>query len=512
MSTNNIVRDGLDFSPFAWDTLTRDTHEVQFYTDDSFLLDSVSRFICEALGRGDAAVVIATAAHRNGLAKRMKARGVEPGVAVAHGRFVERDAAETLATFMVDTHPDPARFAEVIGGLLTRARSAAGSEQASIAIFGEMVALLFSAGLTEAAIELEKLWNGLARTHAFALRCAYPINSFSEEQHGENLLQLCAEHRHVIPAEGYSALAGREDRLLAIAYLQQRALALEAVIEERERLVREAQDEIARRRRAERALKERIADLKRAHAALMDAEKIAATGRLAATIAHELNNPLEAITNLFYLLNNDASLSAEGRSYAKLCEQQLERVAHIVKQTLGFYRSSEGPAPLSVAQLLRDALLLNAKRFELHGIKVEQEIGGNCHILAHDGEMRQVILNLIGNAIQAMTQGGKLRVRVRAGVDWKNCSTEGVHITIADTGNGINHEHRARIFEPFFSTKAKKGTGLGLWVTKGIVQKHHGSIRFRSRSGERHGTCFTVFLPTQPVQIGKQGPTGPRAG
>ena len=213
-------------------------HAVQFYGEDVSLLDELSRFIGTSLGAGESAVVIATKDHRDGLARRLKAFGLDTTNAVIQGRYVVLDAAETLAKITVGGWPEAGLFAEVVGSVMARLTAAAGSEHARIAAFGEMVALLWLDGKPEAAIRLEQLWNDLARTYSFSLRCAYPMSSFYREEHGDLLLKICAEHSDVIPGESYTALVSQDERLRSIVHLQQKAQALETEVAER-RLVEE---------------------------------------------------------------------------------------------------------------------------------------------------------------------------------------------------------------------------------------------------------------------------------
>ena len=219
-------------------------HTVQFYSEDEVLLDEVSRFIGTALGAGDAAIVIATPAHREGLAQRLSQRGLDISRLASEGRFVALDAAETLSKITTYGFPDRSRFTELIGGQIVSAQKRTEREQ-PVAIFGEMVALLWAEGRSTAVLQLEGLWNEIAKTHSFCLRCAYPIGSFYREEHGEPFLKICGQHSVVIPGEHYTLLTGDEQRLRSIAYLQQRAEALEAEIalrhsEERFRLMVEA--------------------------------------------------------------------------------------------------------------------------------------------------------------------------------------------------------------------------------------------------------------------------------
>jgi PAS domain S-box-containing protein len=231
----------------------------------------------------------------------------------------------------------------------------------------------------------------------------------------------------------------------------------------------------------------------KAEEALRRAERLAAMGRVAGIIAHEINNPLEAITNTFYLLSSHPSLDDEARYYAQLGEEELLRVAHITRQTLGFYRESKDPVVVSLPQLLDDILELQSRRLEFGNIELDKQYLSNCVIHGFPVELKQVFLNLIGNAVQAMPEGGRLRLRV---ADCKPGDTAGVCISIVDTGSGIAPEHAKQLFEPFFTTKSTKGTGLGLWISRGIVQKYGGTIRFRSvRSAHGNVTCFRVFFP-----------------
>jgi len=231
----------------------------------------------------------------------------------------------------------------------------------------------------------------------------------------------------------------------------------------------------------------------RAEDALRKAERLAAMGRVAGIIAHEINNPLEAITNTFYLLSSHPSLDEEARYYAKLGEGELLRVSHITRQTLGFYRESKDPVTVLLPRLLDDILELQLRRFELGNIELDKQYLNNGSIQGFPVELKQVFLNLIANAMQAMPEGGRLRLRV---ADYQSKDTAGICVSIVDTGSGIGPEQAQHLFEPFFTTKSTKGTGLGLWISKGIVQKYGGTIRFRSvRHADGNVTCFRVFFP-----------------
>jgi PAS domain S-box-containing protein len=225
-------------------------------------------------------------------------------------------------------------------------------------------------------------------------------------------------------------------------------------------------------------------------------EKLAATGRLAASIAHEINNPLESVVNLVYLAQLDPSLSLAGRQYLALADKELGRVAHLAKQTLGFYRDSSVPVRLRVSHVLDEVLELYARRLESKEIVATKNYSGESEITAFEGEIRQLFSNLITNAIDALPPYGQLRIRVCRASDWRDSGRPGVRVTVADSGTGIPQELRGKIFEPFFTTKKDVGTGLGLWLSRSIVEKHGGYIRVRSSAAPGHsGAVFTVFLP-----------------
>jgi signal transduction histidine kinase len=237
-----------------WHPLHDSEHVVQFYETDTFLLDALSGFIGTGLAAGDACIVVATPAHRVGLDQRLQAVGLDVVAACASEQYVALDAAETLATFMVDGSPEPGRFAEVLGQRIARATEG----RPHVRIFGEMVALLWAAGQHDATFRLEALWNDLQTKHAFVLFCAYPINGFSGEARTHGLSEVCTMHARVIPAESYTMLTDAGERLRAISQLQQKAQSLEAEIAERKAAE-------AALRRMKDVLEVQVADLRRLH-------------------------------------------------------------------------------------------------------------------------------------------------------------------------------------------------------------------------------------------------------
>jgi PAS domain S-box-containing protein len=228
--------------------------------------------------------------------------------------------------------------------------------------------------------------------------------------------------------------------------------------------------------------------------ALRESEKLAATGRLAATIAHEINNPLEAVVNLIFLVKNEPTLSPEIRTYLDSADVELSRVSHMVRQTLGFYRESSSPVWISLEKLIQQLVRLYRNKMLRKNISLDLQLAP-ARIFGLEGEIRQVLSNLIANAIDAVPTDGRIAVRLHA-------TRDRVRVIVADNGHGIEPAHLGKLFQAFFTTKKDVGTGLGLWVTKGIVDKHGGRIRLRTRTRpNRSGTVFVVDLPSKAVKL-----------
>jgi PAS domain S-box-containing protein len=234
-----------------------------------------------------------------------------------------------------------------------------------------------------------------------------------------------------------------------------------------------------------------------AEAALRRNERLAAMGKLAGIVAHEINNPLEAITNAFYLLNGHPSLDSEARHYAQIAEQELARVSHITRQTLSFYRESQQAVPILVSELLDNVLELQQRTIQMGNIQLERRYSTNRVVHGFPSELQQVFMNLVSNAIQAMPNGGRMRIHVSQSPTLRG-RPSGLQIFVSDTGGGIAPEEAKRLFEPFFTTKSVKGTGLGLWISRGIIQKHEGKLRFRSMF--RTSGTVTSFHITLPMR------------
>ena len=239
---------------------------------------------------------------------------------------------------------------------------------------------------------------------------------------------------------------------------------------------------------------EDISQRKRAEEILEQQEQMAAIGRLTSSIIHEINNPLEAVLNLIYLARRSADLGEAG-FYLRDAEEELGRACDITTQGLQFHRQSASPISTNVVDILQSVLALFKGKFKTARVRAEFKAEDAPELMCFAGEMRQVFVNLLGNAVDSMPDGGQLTIRTRPGTDWRS-GDHGVRITIADTGRGMNLETRRRMYEAFYTTKGSEGSGLGLWVTAKIVRKHRGCIHVRSKSEARSGgTVFTLVFP-----------------
>lgn len=695
----------------SWHSRRSQGHSVQFYEKDTYLLDGLSLFIGTVLLAGDATLIIATQSHRDGLSAHLSNRGLDIKSAMSEGRFLSLDSAEMLTKFMVDGTLNYGLFAQLAGGLIAQLASAGSGKMRRVAVYGDMVAQLWASGQQEEAIQLEQFWNRLAHTHSFQLHCAYPLNQFSQEQDRKGILEICAEHAHIVPAEQYTILTDDQERSQAVLLLQQKAQALETEIHERKRiqfslqerenelsdflenanvgmhwvgadgtvlwankaelallgyereeyigrhisefhpdapviddilqrlgrneelrgyearlrhkdgsiryvridsnvLIREGRfihtrcftTDITEKRQSELALfhmaaivessedaiiskdlnsiitswnnaaqrmfgyeaeeavgrsitmlippesqdeenfvlskiraGERIEHFetirvrkngdrihvsltvspvkdecgriigaakiardittqKAMEASLHISERLASVGRLAATVAHEINNPLEAVVNFIYIAKQHPDVPEDVKNYLDSADEELRRVAHITQQTLGFYREDSQPVSRVLTTVIQDVLTIYDRKCQYKNLKIEQRIDPNLTVKVIQGELKQILSNLLANAIDASRENGCIIIRAGA---CRHFSSGGraIRITIADNGIGISKQDQEKLFTPFFTTKAAVGTGLGLWVTKDLLEKNGGHIRCRSNDSDRSGTVMRLYLP-----------------
>jgi signal transduction histidine kinase len=413
-------------------------HGVQFYSQDKFLLEELSEYIGTALRDGDAAVVVATEQHRNGLLQWLTAQGLDIAQLIQQGRFVALNAEQVLATFMCDAWPSQEGFNEVIGGIVSSALARAGGANRRVAVFGEMVALLWADGKTEAAIRLEQLWNELARTHSFSLFCAYPMSNFRREEDAGLLLQVCNQHSAVIPTEGYMELVGEDARLRGITQLQQKAKALETEVAEHKRLRQELEmhvqartaelqtkniqllDEVRKREDAETSLRTLTSQLM----LIRDEER--------RRVAHELHESTAQVLasvamNLSVLGEPDRAVS--GRE-AKLIAES----ASLVDSLLGEVRQlSHLLHPPTLDEMgLPSAIQWYAERLaKRNNVQIRLEIPSDFGRLSREKEM--AIFRVVQEALANVQQhSGSAAATVCI-----SRSADHVWIEVNDPGNGI---------------------------------------------------------------------------
>jgi signal transduction histidine kinase len=456
-------------------------HGVQFYSADKFLIDELSRYVSHALHAGDAAVVVATKDHRDSLVQRLTDEGTDLATLIERGQFIALDAAQTLATFMVEGWPDHERFSEVIGSVIEKAVAATDrGANPRVAIYGEMVALLWEQGKAEAAIRLEQLWNGLARSRSFSLFCAYPMSSFSHERDADLLMKVCGEHSAVIPTEGYTSLVNEDDRRRTVVQLQQKAKALETEVAEHKRLRQELElrvqsrtaelqsknvqllEEIRKREGAEISLRTLTSQL----LLIRDEER--------RRVAHELH---ESTAQVLATLAINLSLLEEpeekmGSRDGKLIEQS----AGLVDQLLGEVRQlSDLLHPPTLDEMgLSSAILWYTERFtQRNTVKVTVDIPQNLGRFSPDREIAafRVVQESLTN-VQRHSGSETAIVRLRK-------SPDHFCVEVVDQGKGMPSE-------------LALAPGVGISGMRERVRQLGGLLSIRS---DGKGTTVTAELP-----------------
>ncbi len=315
----------------------------------------------------------------------------------------------------------------------------------------------------------------------------------AEEMIGESILKIIPDHLHTTEREILATIA-RGDRIEHFETIRRTksgellevSLTISPTKDESGRIVGAAKiaRDITQRRKTEHALR--------------TTERLASVGRLASTVAHEMNNPLEAVTNLVYLAQRTESID-QIKELLATAESELGRASLITKQTLGFYRETKDLSPRRVGSLIQPLISIFQSRFQNKSILVDCEVRHDPEVFCVPGEICQLFANLLGNSIDAVPSGGRIRIRISATSEHGGDSRNGVRLTVADSGAGIPPSLKEKLFEPFFTTKKDVGTGLGLWICKSIVENHRGSIRIRSCAVPgRSWTVFSVFLPERP--------------
>jgi signal transduction histidine kinase/ActR/RegA family two-component response regulator len=457
-------------------------HIVQLYEHDDYLLDRVARHVLDGLAGGEAAVVIATATHLAALEVRLRAAGIDVVGNTARGLFVALDAAETLARFMVLGRLDEASFRRVVGEVVARAAEAAPARRVSA--FGEMVALLWADGREEAAIELERLWNGLIDAQPLRLLCAYPIEVIDSKAEGQHFLDVCALHGAVIPAESFTTLESSENRSRLVGQLQQKARALEV--------------QVAARRELQRSLEHREREL---------AESNRRKDEFLAMLSHELRNPLGAISSAVGLLGEAGSGDDRVIRAQAVIGRQVSHLVRLVDDLLDVSRLQAGKIalalqPTDLKAIAEQALLglAQAGRAGAHKITIEAQ---PAPVMGDPARLEQVITNVLDNALKYTPDGGRIDVRV---------GREGQRavVRVRDTGIGVAADRLPHIFDMFVQVdqpvdRSRGGLGLGLALVRQLVDLHGGSVRAVSE-GPGAGTEIVVDLPLRLSVVPERKP------
>ncbi len=465
----------------SWSQRGDHHHGVQFYSQDEFLLEELSEYIGNALRAGNAAVVVATDAHRNALLPCLTAQRLDVATLLEQGRLILADAAQLLARFTQDGWPDEDRFNNVVGGIVAKALACSGDGQRRVAIFGEMVALLWAEGKADAAIRLEQLWNGLARTKSFSLFCAYPMNSFDREEDAGLLLKVCNEHSAVIPTEGYMDLGSEDERLRSITQLQQKAKALETEIEKHKRLRQELElhvqartaelqsknvqllDEVKRREDAETSLRTLTSQLM----LIRDEER--------RRLAHELH---ESTAQLLATLAMNLSVLGEKEwandsRESKLITESGSLVENLLREVRQLSHLLHPPTLDEMG--LPSAIQWYAERFaKRSNINVTLEIPSDFGRLSSEKEIAlfRVVQESLANVHQ---HSGSTTATVRV-----SKSSDHVCVQVSDLGKGISTE----------SSSVCSGVGI-----KGMCERLRqlGGVLYVHSTGA--GTLVTADLP-----------------
>ena len=487
--------------PAEWGATCASEHFVQFYETDDFLLNSLRDFVRAGLCVGDACIVVSKRAYREELEARLRAEGLDMTTAIAHGQYVALDAAETLAQFMLDGWPEPARFAEVVGSVVARA----GAGARRVRIYGDMVAHLWAEGNQQAALRLEELWNELGKTHSFSLFCAYPMQGFGGEAQTTPLTHVCGTHSRVIPAESYTTLADPDARLRAIIQLQQQAHSLQAEItehKETEAALRALKEELETR------LAEREQLLAREQMARAEAEEASRLkDEFLATVSHELRTPLNAILGWSHMLRNNRLDAPTTTRAVETIERNAQAQAQLVEDILDVSRMIMGKlrlniAPVDVAAVINAAVDSVQLAADTKGIRLGVTLDPSArHVAGDPGRLQQVVWNLLANAIKFTPAGGSVEVQLaRAG--------DNAELRVSDTGGGISADFLPYIFDRFrqadgSSTRRHGGLGLGLAIVRHLVELHGGTVHVES-AGQGHGATFTIQLP---LAVAREGVT-----
>jgi signal transduction histidine kinase len=484
VASNELIRHGEE---------RLDEHFVQFYESETYLIDSITNFVCVGIGSGETVLVLATKPHLIALRTRLIEKHLLVDSLENAGRFVPLDAETVQADLTVDGHLSPERFSQFFGSVLSQARDA----QRPIRIFGELVAVLWSQGKYSTAIQVEELWNDLQRQMSFTLFCAYPLKGFAGKDLAEPLSQVCLTHSRIVPAESYSSLTNSDEKLRKVADLQQKSISLAHELSEH----RKTQDELNAAKVAlaiQVAKQEEVS--KREQVAREEAE---AANRLKneflAIVSHELRTPLNAIVGWSHLLNQGRLDAPTSTRAVESIERNAKVQAQMIEDLIDVSRLGAGTLKLSVAKVdlrsvihaVTDSLrsAAEAKRIEL-----VVDVDTPCDSVMGDSRrLQQIVWHLVDNSIKFTPPDGRVLIQLRQ-------NQAEIEIVVEDSGQGIETEFLESVFEQFRqadsgTTRKHGGLGVGLSIVRHLVELHGGSVSVESE-GPAQGTRFVVKLPS----------------
>ncbi len=502
--------------------LPEPSHCVQFYEDDAFLASAVADFLAAGLRAGQPAIVIATKAHRDSFEERLTADGIDVETARTTGQLVLLDVNAMLSSCILDGAPHPERFRATLGAAIER--STVGRPHVSVRLYGEMVDVLWKDGRTDDAIRLEELWNDLGRHYDFSLLCAYAMGNFYKSEDAARFQEICRQHTHVIPAEGY-VRASAEARLVEISQLQQRARALEAEISQRQDLEQRLRTVLAAQRRTEEVLRQRERELQetlaereslleRERGARADAERermhAEAANRVKseflAAMSHELRTPLNAIAGHVQLveLGIHGPVTDEQRKALGRAQKSQQHLLSLINDILNFAKLEAGRVEYRLEDVSLDSAIA-----EVAGMVEPQLVGKGLSYTVHSTpvvvradreKLQQILLNLLSNAVKFTDRGGNVTIDTTERVGGP---LNVAFLRVADSGLGISREQQEVIFDPFVQVSARlcrtlEGTGLGLAISRELARGMGGDLRVRSAEGE--GSVFTLMLPASAAR------------
>lgn len=454
-------------------------HTVQFYDEDSGMIAGVCDYVGATLNEGNSALVVATPAHREALTARLLEHGVNLARATAEGRFVQLDANETLSQFVQEGWPDPELYKQTVGQMVSRVKSAARGNPPRLAVFGEMVALLWAQGKKETALRLEQLWNDLQKTESFSLRCAYPLKGFDRQEHADGFLAICQEHSHVIPGEAYTSLTTEDARLRTVSQLQQKAKALERVNEQLEARVRERTEEL-REKNAEMQRQAEFLDTANLGLRELSARLLKVQDEERRRIARDLHDSTGQ--NLALLSMNLSALESEARLFSPNVAKGLRDNAEIVRKISSELRTL---SYLLHPPLLEEVGIESALRWYIEGfdqrsnIKVLLDLPANMGRLPRDMELAifRVIQECLTN-VHRHSGSATANIRLKR-------STREIRVTVSDEGKGIPREKLAKL-------TAAGEAGVGLRGMRERVKSLGGELQIES---DTKGTEIRIVIP-----------------